>query len=131
MSSPAIVVDAVGMAYGSATVTIDSVAYILNNIKVGRAVTEANDTGVDGRPNRNRYTIGVDELTAELQLATSSTAYPQFGKTFTYTLDSNYGSETWIVMPTDAEQSNEPGAIRVAPLKAKKATNPSNVSVVA
>jgi hypothetical protein len=129
MPTPAIVLDGT-MAYGTQSVTINSVVYLINNVKVARAVGEAHDEGVDGRPARNRYTAGVDELTGELQLATSATAYPAFGGTFTLTLDSNYGSETWIVMPTDAEQSNSATEIRVAPLKAKKATNPSSVTTV-
>jgi hypothetical protein len=130
MAVSTIVLDG-AMSYGSQTVTINAVNYILNNVKVARQVKEANDENAVGAPSRNRYTKGVDELTAELQLETGSTAYPQFGQTFTLTLDSNYGSETWIVMPVDAEQSNSSGEIRVAPLRAKKATNPSSVTTVA
>lgn len=130
MSVPSIVTDGT-MAYGTQSVTINSVAYIINNVKVARPVKEANDEDTVGKPGRNRYTVGVDELTGDLQLATNSTAYPKFGDTFTLTLDSNYGSETWIVMPMEAEQTNEGTAIRSAPLKCKKATNPGSVATVA
>lgn len=134
MPVPSITLDGT-MAYGvtvgaSGVVTINSIAYKINSVTPTRAVDTAEDRDPDGSPNRARYTAGFDEVDMEAQLATSSTAVPQFGQTFSMTLDANYGSETWIVMPNSAAQSNDPGEIRVASFRARKAQNPSAISTV-
>ena len=124
MSVPKMYLDGT-MAYGSRTITTTTgaVTYIASNIKVDRPTTEAIDEHADGTPGRRRETAGVATLTAELQLATSSTAYPVFGDTFTTTLDSNYGSETWVISPVPHEEDNKPGSIRVVNITAKKVIN--------
>jgi len=122
------------MAYGtpnSGVITIDSIVYILENVNVDRGVSNAMTRDGRGVPNRQRFTADVPTLTADLQLATSSTAYPAFGETFTITVDAHYGSETFIVQPQAFVATNGEGDIRIAPLKATKAINPSAVTVVA
>jgi hypothetical protein len=133
MAAPSLVLDG-SMPYGtpnSGSITIDGTSYILENINISRGNSEAMSRNGIGKPNRQRFTADVPELTATLQLATSSTAYPEFGKTFTLTVDAAYGSETWIVLPQDFEATNSEGEIRTAPLKAKKALNPSDITTVA
>lgn len=118
------------MAYGTGSaITIGGTSYIIENVNIDRGNSEANSKDALGRPNRARYTIDVPTLTADLQLATSSTAYPAFGSTFTYSADQ--GSETWIVLPQNFAATNGEGDIRIAPLRAKKAINPGNVTTVA
>lgn len=121
-------------AYGtpnSGTITINGVAYILENVNVDRPESKALSRDGSGRPNRQRFTADVATLTADLQLATSSTAYPGFGTTFTLTVDANYGSETWIVMPQNFVATHGEGDIRIAPLRATKAINPGSITTVA
>ncbi len=123
MAAPRIVLDGT-QSYGSRIITINGTAYKANNIKVTRPHTDAKDENIDGTPGRARYTAERAELTAELQLATSSTGYPAFGGTFTETFDNtNYGAETWVVMPVEQEEDNGAGNIRKFNLTAAKVIN--------
>ncbi len=123
MAAPRIVLDGT-QAYGSRTLTIGGVAYKANNIKVARPHTDAKDEDTNGTPGRARYTADRAVLTAELQLATSSTAYPVFGTTFSATFDSAaYGSETFVVMPVEQEEDNGEGNIRKFTLVANLVVN--------
>jgi len=117
------------MAYGSQAVTINGVAYILNNFNVSRPKTDADDNDTDGGPQRRRTTHGRSTFTAECQLATSSTARPKFGDTFSLTVDSNYGSELWALDPTGFEMDNGPGNIRVAAISGWKVISGSITTV--
>lgn len=113
------------MQYGTSPVTINAVTYILNNISVDRPSTEAKDQNSVGSDQRRRVTATNPTLSAELQLATSSTTRPKFGDTFSVTLDSNYGSETWALDPVNYEADNGPGNIRVVKITAQKVINGS------
>lgn len=124
MPAPRITVDG-SMAYGSPVVTINGTAYQLNNINVERPETKALDRDGSGRPQRQRWTADVATLTAEAQYATSATALPIFGQTFTLTVDPAYGSELWCVMPQNYAATNGEGDIRVIPLRAEKVLNGS------
>jgi hypothetical protein len=112
MSVPNIVLDGV-MAYGSQTVTINSVTYIANNVQISRGKDEVIDTGATGIPTRRRATETLATISMELQLATSSTAYPKFGQTATLTVDANYGAEDWVLDPVNHTETREAGDIRV------------------
>jgi len=101
------------MAYGSQTVTINAVTYIANNIQISRGKDEVIDTGATGIPTRRRATETLATISCELQLATSSTAYPKFGQTMTLTVDSNYGAEDWVLDPVNHTETREAGDIRV------------------
>lgn len=108
------------MAYGSRTITINGTAYIVNNIRISRPVTEALDRDTLGSPARARRTHDLSSLSGELQLATSATTRPKFGDTWSMTVDSNYGSETWVLDPVEYEEDNGPGNIRSVSISAKK-----------
>lgn len=127
MATPTIILDgtqAYGVTAGSSgTITINSVAYIVNKITPNRNFQEAKDYLATGAPGRARYTSDFDECDIEVQLATSSTASPMPGSTFSMTVDANVGSETWVVMWNSPEQTNDAGAIRVASFTAKKVYN--------
>ena len=101
------------MAYGSRTVTINAVTYIANNIQISRGKDEVIDTGSTGIPTRRRATETLATISCELQLATSSTAYPKFGQTMTLEVESNYGSEDWVLDPVNHTETREAGDIRV------------------
>ena len=111
--------------YGTPTITTTTgaVAYKLNNLAINRPISEALDHTATGQPQRQRFTAEVATLTAEAQLATSSTVLPIFGDTFSLTVDVAYGSELWIITEVDVARSNEAGAITVVPIKCKKALN--------
>lgn len=120
MSVPAIILDG-SMVYGSFSITTSAgTTFILNNFTVTRPSTEAMDENTVGSPQRRRETHGLSEFTAECQLASSSTNPPKFGDTFSLTCDANYGSETWVFSPVEFDANNQPGAIRVVPVKGKK-----------
>jgi|TARA_R110000868_G_scaffold6369_9_gene36292 hypothetical protein len=121
MPVPQIVLDG-AMAFGtpnSGTVTIDGTAYIIENFTVDRGNSEAMSRDGQGNPNRQRFTADVPTATADLQLATDATPYPQFGSTFEFTVDDNYGVETWIVLPQNFTSTNGEGDIRIASLRCK------------
>jgi hypothetical protein len=112
MSVPNIVLDG-AMAYGSQTVTINSVSYVANNIQITRGKDEVIDTGATGIPTRRRATETLSTISMELQLAASNTAYPKFGQTVTLTVDANYGEEIFVLDPVNHGETREAGDIRV------------------
>lgn len=108
----------------SGTVSINSVNYIVNNFEVSRPTIEAKDFLAKGTPGRRRVTADWATFTAELQLATDSTAYPPFGSTFTAVVDStNYPGEVWVIDEPVQSQSNSASEIRVARISGKKVVN--------
>ena len=101
------------MAYGSQVVTINAVTYIAENIQINRAVSYADQMDELGNPTKRRATAGRDTISCTLQLATSSTVYPQHGHTLAVTVDSTgYGAETFVLDPVPHEESSDPGEIR-------------------
>ena len=116
------------MPFGTSAVTINAVDYVVNSFTPDRPVSEVTDhTGV-GVPSRARVVMGHAGFSAELQLATSATAFPKPGDTFSYTVDSNFGSETWVIHNATADFSSDPGTIRTLKVTGKKLL--SSVTVV-
>lgn len=122
MAQPSIVLDG-SMPYGSRVLTINAVAYKANNIQISRPFTEAEDQGITGVPGRRRATLNRAELSAELQLATSATAFPIFGQTFTDTFDASVGAETFVLDPVPYDETNDPSQIRTVKITAKSVVN--------
>jgi hypothetical protein len=124
MAAPSIAIDG-SQQYGTPLITTNTggVAYKLNNIQINRPNKDARDYDATGNPQRGRYTADFAEMTAEAQLATSSTIRPQFGDTFNLNVDVAYGSELWMFLPTEYAASNDAGAIRVAPVRCVKLYN--------
>ncbi len=113
MPVPGSIVDGVGVGYGSFIATFATAgAYIVENFTVNRPVQTARDRKTTGEPNRSRYTQDFCSATGTLQAPAGSTGYPQFGDTFTAELDSNYGPEIWVLMPTPFTATNDPSALR-------------------
>lgn len=84
--------------YGSRVLTINSVAYVANNIRIRRPAKTIKRTNEIDEPTGSVGVSDFVEGTAELQLATSSTAEPQNGMTFgPITFDAAIGAETFIV----------------------------------
>jgi hypothetical protein len=118
MAQPTYVLDGT-MAYGSETLTINSVAYIVNNLKCEGSATEASDETATGAPNRMRITKGRYTITAQLQLAASNTVYPTLGQTFPYTPPNESSALTFAIkIPPAFEEENQASAIRVLNISA-------------
>ena len=129
MSVPRIALDG-SMAYGSRVITINSIAYVMNSLSVETSTNEAADFNSDGTPNRIRKTRGARKWSGELQLATSSTARPKFGDTFTATYDSSYGSETYMLDDVPYEEDNNANSIRVIKVSGHIVLNPASYTTV-
>lgn len=130
MPPPSQIIDG-QMCYGSRVLTINGLPFIANNIRIARPSTEAQDKTIKGNPGRRRETADIPDFSAELQLATQTTAYPQFGDTFHDTFDSNYGDETFVLRPVPHAEDNGEGNIRVVNITAKKKINAAAIIKVA
>lgn len=109
---PASVIDG-SPGYGSFVATFSvSGAFLLEQWDTQRPVSTARDRKIDGEPGRSRYTSDFATATAVLQAPSGTTGYPVFGETFTHTSDSNYGPETWILMPPNVPITNDPSVLR-------------------
>ena len=112
MSVPGSVLDG-SPGYGSRVLTFStSGAYIAENIDVQRPVSTASDRHTDGTPNRSRYVVDFISGTCTLQAPSGASGWPQFGETFVTTFDSNYGAETFVIMPVPYAETNDPSTLR-------------------
>lgn len=105
------------------TITLNAVAYIVEDEKCTPEWTEATDRLANGRPNRARQTKGRYDLELKLQLASSATAYPVPGTTFTYTPKNEAAPLTFYVVETPEERNNEATFIETVTIKCKQAIN--------
>jgi hypothetical protein len=74
-----------GLVFGSQVVTIDSVAYVAENISIDAPSTIIEQKDEYGVPSGQVIVEGFVTGTATLQLASSTTALPQIGDAFTLT----------------------------------------------
>lgn len=72
-----------GLVFGSQVVTIDSVAYVAENISIDAPSTIIEQKNQYGVPSGQVIVEGFITGTATLQLASSTTAMPSIGDTFT------------------------------------------------
>lgn len=93
------VLSSANLPYGSEVLTIDSITYIAENFTVTQASVTAERMDEDGAPNGFALNVGPKSGSATLQLATTSTAIPQVGHTFTR------GSDTFILTEVGEAQS--------------------------
>lgn len=129
MSVPKIVLDG-SMPYGSRAITVNGTVYKMNNLSVTPTIETAQDVNTDGTPGRIRKTRGVRNWSGELQLASSSTARPMMGDTFTAQYDSNYGTETFVFDDVPHEEDNSATSIRVLKVSGHILLNPGSFSTV-
>jgi hypothetical protein len=84
--------------YGAgAVITINAVGYIPESVEIQRTTQAIERRNADNEPSGS---VGVADFvkgTATLQCASTSTAIPLIGLTFSYTDDSGVGAETMIV----------------------------------
>lgn len=106
-------------AYGTSSITIDSVTYIVNKETITPNWATAEDFTASGLPNRKRWTKGRYTWQGELQLADSSTEFPTPGATFTRTPPNEASAVTFAVTTVPYEADNQPGSIRVANVTAE------------
>lgn len=95
--------------YASRVLSINSVNYVADNITVNRPVKRILRTNELGEPSGS---VGVADFvtgSATLQLASGSTAEPQSGSTYTFTVtfDTAIGAETFYVSGVDRSENKD------------------------
>jgi len=89
------------LPYGARTVAIDSTTYIANNFSISQSLNVIERTTELGAPNG---AVGIQQArtgSAQLQLATTSTSYPDAGDVFT--VDSTGYFITEVSRPEEAQ----------------------------
>ncbi|MEM6884780.1 MAG: hypothetical protein AAF571_07080 [Verrucomicrobiota bacterium] len=107
--------------YGSRVITINLVTYVADNIEVQRPTKEILRTDEVDEPSGAVTYADFVTGSATLQMATSSTAMPPLGQTFTETFDTTVGSETFIIK--NVSQPFEKGGERKVSIEFRKAYN--------
>jgi len=110
-------------AYGTTTITINAVTYIVNKKTITPNWSSTEDFTAAGLPNRKHWTKGRYTWQAELQLASGSTAFPAPGATFTDTPPNETSAVTFAVTVVPQEEDNTPGGIRVVNVTAESGTS--------
>ncbi len=121
MSNPAQILDG-APPIGTTALTINSVTYLVNTKSIKCEYASAENRKANATPNQKVWVKGRYMFEAELQLETTSTAYPQGGQTFTYT-PPNESSITFVVIPSDVLDESNEVAIRVTKLNAEQVIN--------
>ena len=91
--------------FGSVTLTINSVAYIAENVVVNRPTQTIQRRNAVNEPSGS---VGVADFitgSATLQKASSSTALPIPGLSFSYTEDATVGAETFKISSVSQPKS--------------------------
>lgn len=110
--------------YGTlGTITINTVAYIVEDEKVTPNWSEAMDRTSTGRPNRKRWTKDRYAIDLKLQLASSATPYPPPGSTFAYTPKNETSPLTFVVIKTPEERNNEESFIETVTISCEQVIN--------
>ena len=100
--------------YGSRIVTIDTVAYIAEDIEVTRPTSVIERRNELNEPSGQVLIQDFVTGSATLQLAATSTDIPDLGATFTMTIDSEIGAETFIISEIgQGENQGEAKKIRI------------------
>lgn len=88
--------------YASRVLTINSVAYVADNISVNRPTNTIRRTNELGEPSGSVGVAQHPTMSATVQLATTATVEPQSGNTTSaITFDSVIGAEVWYVTGVD------------------------------
>lgn len=90
--------------YGTRVLTIAAVIFIANNIRVNRPVKIIKRTNQIDDPTGSVGIADFVEGSCELQMATSTTALPASGATFTVTFDATIGAEVFYVANIEAPE---------------------------
>tara|TARA_R110000868_G_scaffold232900_1_gene486614 strand:- start:679 stop:1065 length:387 start_codon:yes stop_codon:yes gene_type:complete len=123
MAVPSVILDGT-MPYGTGSaITINSVSYIITDEEITPEWAEAMDNAATGYPGRARYTKQRYKWSATLQLATSGTAFPPPGSTFTRTVQNEATAITFVVLETPYSATNAPGDIRTAKVTGRQVIN--------
>lgn len=108
--------------YGTmGTITLNSVAYIVEDEKCNPKWNTAEDRKATGAPSRKRWTKDRYDIELKLQLATASTAYPPPGTTFSYTPKNESAALVFVVIETPEERNNEASFIETVTIKCEQA----------
>lgn len=111
-----------GPGYGVAPVTTSaSITYNVNTEEITPDVAEDHNKDQYGNPNQSLYQKGLYDYKGEWQLATSTTAPPQFGATFTRVSELEGGDTlTFVVIKAPISKTVDT-KIRTCAVEAKQA----------
>lgn len=108
--------------YGTiGTITLNAVTYVVESEKCTPHWVTAEDRTATGTPNRKRWVKDRYDLELKLQLASSSTAYPPPGTTYSYTPKNEASALTFVVLDTPRETNNEASFIETATIQLQSA----------
>ena len=116
MATPTIILDGV-MPYGTSVLTINSIAYNVEDEKITPEWKTAESLTVTGGPDRMKWQKMRYKYDATLQLATDSTAYPIAGDTFTRAVSGETSAVPFVVIDVPIERNNS-GDIIVSKISA-------------
>lgn len=102
------VLSSANLPFGSEVLTIDSVTYIAENFNVTQSSVTAERQDEEGAPNGFALNVGPRSGTAQLQLATTSTAIPVVGHTFT--------RNTIVYVITEVGEQQSQSGFKVLPI---------------
>ncbi len=122
MPAPTQITDGAAV-YGTQVITISATTYIAEDIRIERPVLEAHDKTRLGLPKNSLYTTDLASGTMTLQAPAGTSGRPAFGATFTMTVDDQYGSETWVLMPLGYQADNNPTDLRKMPVSFRQVIN--------
>lgn len=111
MPSPNTYVDGTP-GFGTPTVTINATTYVVETFNIQRPTKDAKSYTATGTPSQNRRVVDWATGTMTIQATSGTAGKPQFGATFSLTVDDNFGSETWVISEVPFESSNDAGTLR-------------------
>ena len=95
------------IVYGSRVLTINSVAYVADNLTISRPTKSVDRTNDLGEPSGS---VGIADFvtgSATVQMASSSVVEPENGTSFTDTFDTTIGAETFYVTSCTRNESKD------------------------
>lgn len=112
--------------YGTkGTITLNSVVYIIEEEELTPNWSESMTRDGNGVVNRRRHLRQPYSLRLKLQLASSSTAYPPVGTTFTYAVKNETSAPTFVVRDVPENRNNEENFIESVTITCPEVVNPS------
>lgn len=128
MAVPQFILDGTPPYGTKGTITIAGTVYNIEDEKVTPNWADAQDRLPTGAPNRKRWTKDRYGLELKLQLASSATAYPPSGSTFSYQIKSETSTTTFVVIHVPEERNNEVAFIETVTIQCESVINSITVS---
>lgn len=124
MASPASYTDG-SPGFGTTILTINSVPFIAENVRINRPLKDAKQYTEKGYPGQRRAVADFVTGTATIQIGSGTSGKPQFGQTFNYLTDDAFGNELFALDEVPYEAENDAGTLRKIPITFSKVYNGS------